>query len=269
MSLVQLSFNEISRFVLFFSQSQDVEMESDGEDIEEVDSDEWDEEDIIPTTDCLFCTHHSNNMDKNIVHMSEKHSFFLPDLEFITDLNGLMDYLGAKVGQGKMCLWCSDKGKAFRSLDAVRKHMMDKGHCKLAFAGGDAIAEFADFYDYTKTYPEGDDQDPDMEIDTNAIDDSGYELVLPSGAKIGHRSLMKYYKQSLNPDRQVVVRKPTDKILDHYKVHGFSGLTMKEAKKRAKDVQYFRRHQQKYYMKLGTKANKLQHHFLDPYAHVG
>ena len=108
MSRVQLSFNEISRFVLFFSQSQDVEMESDGEDIEEVDSDEWDEEDIIPTTDCLFCTHHSNNMDKNIVHMSEKHSFFLPDLEFITDLNGLMDYLGAKVGQGKMCLWCSD-----------------------------------------------------------------------------------------------------------------------------------------------------------------
>ena len=80
---------------------------------------------------------------------------------------------------------------------------------------------------------------------------------------------MKYYKQSLNPDRQVVVRKPTDKILDHYKVHGFSGLTMKEAKKRAKDVQYFRRHQQKYYMKLGTRANKLQHHFLDPYAHVG
>ena len=40
---------------------------------------------------------------------------------------------------------------------------------------------------------------------------------------------------------------------------------MKEAKARAKDVQYFRKHQQKYYMKLGTKANKLQKHFLDPY----
>ena len=62
--------------------------------------------------DCLFCSHHSNNMDKNLVHMSEKHSFFLPDLDFITDINGLMDYLGAKVGQGKMCLWCSEKGKA-------------------------------------------------------------------------------------------------------------------------------------------------------------
>ena len=260
-------------FFFIYSQTQDVEMESDGEEIEEVDSDEWDEEfdeeDKIPVTDCLFCGNQSKSMEKNLLHMSENHSFFIPDLEFCTDLHGLMEYLGAKVGQGKMCLWCNDKGKAFRSLDAVRKHMVDKGHCKMAFAGGDAIAEYADFYDYSKTYPDGEDEDPDMEVDTNAIDDSGYELVLPSGAKIGHRSLMKYYKQSLNPDRQVVVRKPTDKILDHYKVHGFSGLTMKEAKKRAKDVQYFRKHQQKYYMKLGTKANKLQHHFLDPYAHVG
>ena len=131
---------------IFFSQSQDAEMEDSDEDIEEVDSDEWDEDefdeaDKIPTNDCLFCPHHSNNIDKNILHMGEKHSFIIPDLDFITDLNGLLDYLGAKVGQGKMCLWCSEKGRNFRTLDAVRKHMNDKGHCKLAFAGGDAIGQ--------------------------------------------------------------------------------------------------------------------------------
>ena len=60
--------------------------------------------------------------------------------------------------------------------------------------------------------------DPDEEVDVNAIDDSGYELVLPSGATIGHRSLMKYYKQSLNPDRQLVIMKPSDKMLSHYRL---------------------------------------------------
>ena len=72
-----------------------------------------------------------------------------------------------QVGQGKMCLTCSEKGKSFRSLDAVRKHMVDKGHCKIAFSGGDAIAEFADFYDYSSTYPEadGDQQENNHDVD--------------------------------------------------------------------------------------------------------
>jgi pre-60S factor REI1 len=55
--------------------------------------------------------------------MSEAHSFFVPDLDYVTDLEGLLTYLGAKVGQGRMCLWCNDKKTAFRSVDAVQKHM--------------------------------------------------------------------------------------------------------------------------------------------------
>ena len=45
--------------------------------------------------------------------------------------------------------------------------MVDKGHCKIAFSGGDAIAEFADFYDYSSTYPEaeGDHQENDHDVD--------------------------------------------------------------------------------------------------------
>ena len=37
-------------------------------------------------------------------------------------------------------------------------------------------------------------QMPDDEIDLDQLDDTGYELVLPSGAKIGHRSLFRYYR---------------------------------------------------------------------------
>ena len=81
--------------------------------------------------------------------------------------------------------------------------MIDKGHCKLLHEG-DAIVEFADFYDYSSSYPDEENNDnedrkakPDEEIDLNMLDDSGYELVLPSGAKIGHRSLLRYYRYAL------------------------------------------------------------------------
>ena len=72
-------------------ESGDEEME-----VEEVDSDEW-EDDPIPITQCLFCNHQSKNLEENLKHMSVAHSFFLPDPEFIVDLVGLMEYLGAKV----------------------------------------------------------------------------------------------------------------------------------------------------------------------------
>ena len=67
-------------------------------------------------------------------------------------------------------------------------------------------------------------KDPEEEVDLDAIDDTGYELVLPSGAKIGHRSLQRYYKQSLNPDKQLVLRKPSEKMLAHYRLVFFSYL---------------------------------------------
>ena len=75
---------------------------------------------------------------------------------------------------------------------------------------------------------------------------------------------MRYYKQSINPNRELVVRKPTEKIMDHYRgFGGLSGLSYKEAKLKQKDIKYFQRHQQKYYMKLGMKANN-QKYWRDP-----
>ena len=94
-----------------------------------------------------------------------------------------------------MCLWCNERKSAFQSFSAVRKHMSDKGHSKMLHEGA-ALIEYADFYDYTSSYPE---PEGDEEVEVDAIDDDGFELVLPSGAKVGHRSLARYYKQSLNP----------------------------------------------------------------------
>lgn len=48
----------------------------------------------IPVTDCLFCSHHSKSLMKNLTHMTKVHSFFIPDVEFLVDLRGLVRYLG-------------------------------------------------------------------------------------------------------------------------------------------------------------------------------
>lgn len=48
----------------------------------------------IPVTDCLFCPHHSKSLTKNVAHMTKVHGFFIPDVEFLVDIKGLIRYLG-------------------------------------------------------------------------------------------------------------------------------------------------------------------------------
>lgn len=108
-------------------------VESDGSDcetdseIEEVSDDEWNEDDEnnpINKNDCLFCHHHSKSFTATLKHMTEAHSFFVPDIEYCVDLRGMLLYLGAKIFEGNICLWCGEKGKTFHSVQAVQKHMV-------------------------------------------------------------------------------------------------------------------------------------------------
>jgi hypothetical protein len=71
-------------------------------------------------------------------------------------------------------------------------------------------------------------------------------------------------RQSLNPDRQVAVRKPANHLLSHYKALGYTGLSASQAKVKAKDIKFMNHIQQKHRMQLGVKANKLQKHWVDP-----
>lgn len=176
-------------------QQETVQMEeevSDNEGMEEVDSDEWEEdEEPIPVTSCLFCNQQSESLEDNLEHMSHQHAFFIPDMEYVTDLETLLEYLGGRVGQGHMCLWCGHQGRQFPSAEAVQKHMLDKGHCRM-YHEGEVLLEYSDFYDYSTSYPEAGDANEEVEL--NVISDAGFELVLPSGAVIGHRSLNRYYR---------------------------------------------------------------------------
>jgi pre-60S factor REI1 len=188
----------------------------------------------LSTTSCLFCPQVSLSLDDSLTHMSLAHSFFIPDAQFLIDLPGLILYLGEKIAVGNVCIYCNQKGREFRSIEAVRKHMVDKSHCKIAYDLEDDRLELSDYYDFTSSYrdvpptttssnqPDEEDaeswEDVDDDDDNEQVDeivdeaeassdedlpenelsygDSVYELVLPSGSRIGHRTMRRYYAQS-------------------------------------------------------------------------
>jgi len=62
------------------------------------------------------------------------------------------------------------------------------GHTKMIHEG-EALLEYSDFYDYASSYP------TDIPEDNyNIVEDANSQLILPSGARIGKRSLMRYYR---------------------------------------------------------------------------
>ncbi|XP_050015847.1 cytoplasmic 60S subunit biogenesis factor ZNF622-like [Alexandromys fortis] len=237
-----------------------LECETPGLDDEDAEAGESAPPGAIPVTDCLFCSHHSSSLMKNVAHMTKIHSFFIPDIEYLSDLKGLVKYLGEKVGVGKICLWCNERGKSFYSTEAVQAHMNDKSHCKL-FADGDAALEFADFYDFRSSYPDYKEEQDLDEIEelssekTLEWDDETMELILPSGARVGHCSLMRYYKQRLGLSRAVTTagsQKAVGRALQHSRAPWWTGSTGAA----------FVREQSKWMLKMGMKNNDTkQMHF--------
>lgn len=197
------------------------EAEKEDEDMEEENSVEY------PTTRCLFCSENAADVDSNVDHMFKTHGMFIPDKDYLVDLDGLIRYLHAKIVENHECINCH----AIRSTAAgIRTHMRDKGHCRIAFESEEEQVEIGQFYDFRSTY--SDDEDEDMtdgaggvpvtssdadeagwETDDSSVASDGeskayrgsqpvyqtdYELHLPSGRSVGHRSLAKYYRQNLH-----------------------------------------------------------------------
>lgn len=231
-----------------------------------IDDDDDDiEEDTLEVEDCLFCPHHSVSLEENLRHMTRSHSFFIPDVEYVVDLKGLLTYLCEKVGIGNICLYCNDKGKNFFSREAVQCHMVDKGHTKINY-DGDAILEYADFYDFSSSYPDynPDEEDQSDEIqakdNTLAVNEKTLELCLPSGAKIGHRDMRHIYKQNLPPERSRH-SKVIQNVMADYKALGWRGTIGSASRQKVKDVKLKNMQQAKRAVDVSVKANKLQKHF--------
>ncbi|CEG49636.1 cytoplasmic protein [Plasmopara halstedii] len=176
--------------------------------------------------DCIFCSHHATDLNSSLTHMLKEHGFFIPDLDYLVDLEGLISYVAEKVKVGFYCLYCNGKGKSFRSYQDVQKHMTSLSHCKLRYEEED-LNELLEFYDFSMQYNtnkiastdeevqwETDseasiDSDEDVteenvsnheaEEDTIEVSETG-ELVLASGRRLGRREFRRYYRQRFRPD---------------------------------------------------------------------
>ncbi|KAG0669399.1 pre-60S factor rei1 [Maudiozyma exigua] len=194
----------------------------------------------IPLETCLFCTKKTfPDFESNLDHMFKTHGFYIPEQKYLTDKKGLVKYMSEKIGLGNVCIVCNYQG---RSLPAVRAHMLAKRHCKIPYESENERLEISEFYDFTSSYqgfmntetnitkdvPAADDgndeewedvssedEDGATEVTANKIIDDeedvpeeylyndGVQLHLPNGVKIGHRSLQRYFKQNLKPEKEL------------------------------------------------------------------
>ncbi|KAL5246657.1 hypothetical protein ACHWQZ_G018764 [Mnemiopsis leidyi] len=224
---------------------------------------EIEEEDFegLAVNECLFCSHWSQNMEKNLKHMTNEHSFYIPDPEYMTDVTGFLTYLGIKVGADNECIKCGEDGKEFRSIEAVQKHMVDKGH-SIINTDGDAYLEYSDFYDFSTSYPDFETANSEESPETSDHKlwvDEDMCLVLPSGARVGHRSMKIYYKQNLSlEERSVRNNSARIQLLRNYKAIGW--YNGQQGKMKIKDEKRNNMMKQKDKVRLAVKANKFQPH---------
>ncbi|EEB08539.1 ribosome biogenesis protein [Schizosaccharomyces japonicus yFS275] len=171
----------------------------------------------IGLNDCLFCTSSFASASACRQHMKISHSLFIPEREFLVDEEGLFNYLAEKVSVHHMCLTC---GREMKNLEGIRAHMQQKGHSRIPYESEEEQLAISDFYDFTTSYPTesntadtnvvDDDHDEEWEDASSDSDDSidsvdadryliadDVELQLPSGARVGHRSLARYFRQNL------------------------------------------------------------------------
>lgn len=162
-------------------------------------------------SECLFCGRGHGDFEACIEHMHREHGFFIPDAEYLKDAVGMVTYLGLKITKGFMCLYCDERGKQFHSAEAVRKHMVNKSHCKLRYGDGEGIAEeeLEDFYDFSSSYKAAESSGT-MTVQEGArplvsLASGGHELVIKSGEeegamkRIGSRDMARYFRQRPAP----------------------------------------------------------------------
>ncbi|KAJ8101883.1 Rei1p [Lipomyces tetrasporus] len=211
------------------SVADDHDAEDEDEDIDSIIARKLQNAVKLPINACIFCSAQNfGGIEATVAHMQRDHGLFIPERDYLVDLEGLLTYLSEKVSIGNACLYCSFIG---RSLNSVRDHMVAKQHCKIPYDTEDERLELSSFYDFSSSYPddyeeeddwddvaseeEGAEEDAETVTDVSVVsrrraegnlvlDPTGLELSLPlSRLRIGHRSLARYYRQSLRPSTEL------------------------------------------------------------------
>ncbi|KAM0820052.1 putative C2H2-type domain-containing protein [Seiridium cardinale] len=140
---------------------------------------------------CLFCNYDSPTVALSVVHMERIHGMFIPEKQYLVDLEGLLKSLQERIQELNECLYC---GKMKNNAFAVQTHMRDKGHCKIPFTTEDEQLEIGEFYDFRSTYSDDEDSEDEEENgkavggaklggkrQTKAVDEGGDEIMEEDG----------------------------------------------------------------------------------------
>lgn len=196
---------------------------------------------LAPTA-CLFCPATSDSPEENLEHMSKSHSFFVPFLENVVDVPGLLERLGEIITLENFCLWCGDSGKRMYDMDSVRRHMLDLGHCRIGEVVEEACEEFWSF----------DSEDGQLIAFEPTVEEG--HLQLGNSRTAIPRSLARFYKQNLLPSQVHA------KVTQSYKLLGYKDSPLEERKKRhAQRLET--RAKLGWEKKMGERGNGLMKHF--------
>lgn len=234
---------------------------------EDDDGEEEDGEELDPSC-CFMCDLEHDSLESCMIHMHKHHGFFIPDVEYLKDPEGLLTYLGIKVKRDFMCLYCNDRCHPFSSLEAVRKHMVAKGHCKVHYGdGGDEEeAELEEFYDYSSSYMGEDGKQLVAAGDTGNIElGSGAELIITtrddsrvSSKTLGSREFLRYYRQKPRPSAENNGA-ITAALASRYRSMGLATVQSKEQRVKLKVLKEMNRSNlEAMRSKLGLKNNVIR-----------
>lgn len=235
------------------------------------DDDDGDEVDVDPTC-CFMCDQEHKSIERCMIHMHKHHGFFVPDVEYLKDPAGLLTFLGLKVKRDYMCLYCNSNCQPFNSLEAVRKHMVAKSHCRVHYGDGDdeEEAELDEFYDYSSSYVDGNGQQQQQLVSADVISDiielgsGGSELVITRTTDdviltkaIGSREYLRYYHQKPRPSRNDVAI--TAVLAARYRSMGLSTVQSKDKMVRMKVMKQMNRSGVEVMRsKIGMKSNAIR-----------
>ncbi|PWA83755.1 zinc finger, U1-type, Zinc finger, C2H2-like protein [Artemisia annua] len=241
-------------------ENDDLAGETNHMDMDRVESDDdmdEDEDEVDPTC-CFMCDQEHETIEKCMIHMHKRHGFFIPDVEYLKDPQGFLTYLGLKVKRDHVCF-----------LEAVRKHMVAKGHCRVHYGDGDEEeeAELDEFYDYSSSYVDGSGKQlvtADGTSDGIEFGSGGAELIVTratdegiSTRAIGSREYLRYYRQKPRPTPNDVAI--TAVLAARYSTMGLSTVQSKENMVRMKVMKQMNRSGvEAMRSKMGMKSNVIR-----------
>lgn len=257
------------------------------------------EEDFDPTTRCFYCEADNAEMELNIRHMFRAHGLYIPERTYLSNARGLLTFLADRIFSGLECIVCGFEGSSIESTRQhieSKGHARVPYESKEEKA---IVSEFYEFYvegdkrrtstkkvaflhnessvgseeESSRQHDDGslitdEDSDDDEKIpqDINAnytiaqIDESGKELILPTGSRLGHRSMMiRHHRQG--PARDLADSTKTVAVADRRLA---PGVTWNEVARLMKHAQQLEQKQINVnHRKTKTRKANFQRHFRD------